>query len=145
MTTSASPERKFPPLPMRTPIRMRDIEPATFAVGPDGTIDSGTWRKTIVDADTGHACFYVRFAPHQQGSAHWHPSDTIYVIVQGSLVVEGEGEYRTGDVRLVPGGFAYHEAGGAEGCEFFFVSLGAYGRFDPDVDPPPLGRWDDPA
>ena len=41
------------------------------------------------------------------------------------------------------GGFAYGaEVGGPDGCEFLFVSLGPYGRFDPDVDAPPRGRWD---
>ena len=26
---------------------------------------------------------------------------------------------------------------------FYFFSLGPYGQHDPDVEPPPLGRWDD--
>ncbi len=145
MAATAGPERKFPPLPARVPITIRDIEPATYAINEGGDVDTATWRKTIIDPDTGHACFYVRFAPNQAGSAHWHPSDTIYVIMQGSLIVEAEGEYHAGDVRFVQGGFAYVERGGPEGCEFLFVSLGEYGRLDPDIDPPPLGRWDQPA
>jgi hypothetical protein len=146
MTSIAGEVRKFPPLPSRVPVTLAEIEPAVYGVGEDGAVDRGTWRKTIVDPDTGHACFYVRFAPHQTGTPHWHPSDTLYLVVRGSLVIEGEGEYRAGDVRHVKGGFAYGtEGGGPEGCEFFFVSLGPYGRFDPDEHPPPIGRWDDPA
>jgi hypothetical protein len=125
-------------IPERTPVPLSDIPVAV------GGPDSDTWRKTIVEPDTGHAVFYVRFAPHQVGSAHWHTSDTIYLFVKGSFTVEGEPTYHAGDVRRVRGGFAYgSETAGPEGCEFYFVSLGPYGRLDPDVDPPPLGRWDD--
>jgi hypothetical protein len=60
-------------------------------------------------------------------------------------VVEGEGSFFPGEIRWVRGGFAYGaEGAGPEGCEFFFFSLGPYGQHDPDVEPAPLGRWDDP-
>jgi hypothetical protein len=141
---ATSPEaQKFPPLPYRVPIRLADVDVAIYGQHNDGSTDDGTWRKTIVDPETGHACFYVRFAPNAKGTPHWHPSDTLYFVVSGTLVIDGEGSYDAGDVRLVRGGFAYgEEGGGPEGCEFLFVSLGRYGRFDPDEVPPPIGRWD---
>ena len=126
-------------IPERVPVALADIPIAVGGTEPD------TWRKTIVDPSTGHAVFYVRFAPNQVGSAHWHTSDTVYLFVHGEFTVEGETTYHGGDVRRVRGGFAYgSETAGPDGCEFYFVSLGPYGRLDPDVDPPPLGRWDDP-
>jgi hypothetical protein len=137
---------KFPPLPFRTPIDIDQVPPASFAVNEDGTVVEGTWRKTIVDPETGHACFYVKLRPNERATPHWHPSDTIYFVHKGTLLIEGEEPYHEGQVRLVQGGFAYGwEGAGPEGCEFLFVSLGSYGRFDPDEMPPPLGRWDDPA
>jgi len=131
------------PLPERQPITLTDIPYAVMIPDPvDGS--PLTWRRTLIEPHTGHAVFHVRFGPDQRGEAHWHPSDTLYVFLEGSLRVEGEAEYHAGQVRFVRGGFAYGaEVGGPEGCEFLFVSLGEYGRFDPDVDPPPLGRWDD--
>jgi quercetin dioxygenase-like cupin family protein len=134
---------KFPPLPFRVPIRIDDVEPAVFATDDEGRMSDGTWRKTIVDPDTGFACFYVKLAPGSRATPHWHPSNTIYFVHKGTLVIDGEDEYHTGDVRLVQGGFAYGwEGAGDDGCEFVFVSLGEYGKFDPDEDDPPLGRWD---
>ncbi len=60
--------------------------------------------------------------------------------------MEGEPEpYRVGDIRWVRAGFAYGpESSGPDGCEYLFVSLGPYDKFDPDEFPPPLGRWDRP-
>ena len=145
MIATDGPVIKFPPLPTRVPITIDELDKATSSFRDKDDPATETWRKTIVDPETGHACFYVHFAPNQAGGPHWHPSNTIYFITKGSLIVEAEGEYKAGDVRLVQGGFAYRERGGPEGCEFLFVSLGTYGRFDPDIDPPPVGRWDQPA
>jgi hypothetical protein len=115
---------------------LADIPPAVFGVGEDGEIDRDTWRKTIVDPETGHAVFYVRFGPNQSTGAHWHPSDTMYVVTSGTLIVEGEGTYGVGEVRLVQGGHAYlSEGAGPEGCEFYFVSLGPFGRYEPGESP----------
>lgn len=67
-------------------------------------------------------------------------------MTKGELVIEGEGSFFAGQVRWVRGGFAYgSEGAGPEGCELLYFSLGPYGRHDPDVEPPPLGRWDDPG
>jgi hypothetical protein len=131
-------------LPVRTPVRLADIPHAVeVAAVPGGPVT--TWRTTLVDPPSGHAVFLVHFGPGQRGEAHWHPSDTLYVFHQGSLTVEGEATYHAGEVRFVKGGFAYGaEVGGPDGCEFLFISLGPYGRFDPDFVPPPNGRWDRP-
>ena len=146
MTAQVTEAKKFPPLPFRTPINVDDVEPASVAIDEDGNVIPDTWRKTIVDPDTGHACFYVSLGPNQKATPHWHPSDTIYFVHKGTLSIDGEDAYHEGQVRLVQGGFAYGwEGAGPEGCEFLFVSLGTYGRFDPDEQPPPLGRWDQPS
>ncbi len=127
-----------------TPIGLDDIPYAVTIDDPDGGPPL-TWRKTLVDEGSGHAVFYVRFGPGQRGEPHWHPSDTLYVFLEGELTVEGEATYAAGQVRFVNGGFAYGaEVGGPDGCLFLFVSLGPYGRFDPDEFPPPAGRWDEP-
>lgn len=133
-----------PHLPVRTPTRLADLPVAVRAESPDGT-PSQTWRKTLVDESTDHAVFYVQFAPGERGESHWHTSDTLYVFERGSLIIEGEATYHAGEVRFVNGGFAYGaEVGGPDGCTFIFISLGPYGRFDPDVHPAPAGRWDEP-
>jgi hypothetical protein len=130
-------------LPFRQPITLSDVPVAVYGVDAEGAIDADTWRKTIVEPDTGSAIFYVRFAPNQSTGAHWHPSDTAYIVVKGTMIVDGEGEYRAGQVRLVEGGYAYgSEGAGSDGCEFIFVSLGPFDRYDPDERPPPRGRWD---
>lgn len=130
-------------LPRRRPVRLDDVPLAVALPDHDSPV---TWRKTLVDPDTGHAAFLVRFGPGQRGEAHWHPSDTLYVFLEGSLTVEGEATYHAGEVRSVEGGYAYGaEIGGPDGCTFLFVSLGPYGRHDPDETPPPAGRWDQPG
>jgi hypothetical protein len=146
MTIRTDEPAEHAPIPERQPVRLTDIPFAIVLPDPgDGT--PFTWRRTLVDPSSGHAVFNVRFGPGQRGEPHWHPSDTLYVFLAGELTVEGEATYREGEVRFVRGGFAYGaEVGGPNGCEFIFVSLGPYGRFDPDVERPPLGRWDvDPA
>lgn len=128
-------------LAARVPISLADLPTAVSVADPAG--GEPTWRKTLVDPTSGHAVFYVRFAPGQRGEPHWHPSDTLYVFLEGSLTIEDEATYTAGEVRFVNGGFAYGaEIGGPDGCLFIFISLGPYGRFDPDEHPPPAGRWD---
>jgi ChrR-like protein with cupin domain len=105
----------------------------------------GVSFKWIVDPGLGKNCMLLRLPPDHRAAPHWHTSDTVYVVTRGEFVVEGEGSFFPGQIRWVRGGFAYGaEGAGPEGCEFFFFSLGPYGQHDPDVDPPPLGRWDDP-
>ncbi len=101
------------------------------------------FTKTLIDPDSGNFCMVVRIEPGGGGPAHWHKSDTVYIVTKGELTVPGEGTYRVGDFRWVKGGYAYGgEIPGDDGCEFIFLSLGEYGWFNPEVDEPPLGRWD---
>ena len=124
--------------PPQTPIAVDALEPTVYRVTPDGSTDHDTWRKTIVDVDTDHPVFYVRIAPNAATPVHWHPSDTVYIVRRGELRVPGEETYREGDVRWVRAGTVYGpEAAGPEGCEFYWISCGPFGSYDPDVDPPP--------
>lgn len=115
--------------PSRTPIDPWDLPPAVHKLLEDGGVDRETWRSTILDPAAGHqAVFFVRFAPGQSGSPHWHTSDTLYVFLQGELSIPDEGTFRAGQVRWVPGGLAYGpELAGPEGCAFLFASLGPFG------------------
>ena len=125
-------------LPWQTPIAVDALEPSVLRVRDDGSLDDDTWRKTIVAPPMGEAVFYVRLGPGAASPRHWHPSDTVYIVRRGELVIPGEGTYREGEVRWVRGGTAYGpEMGGPDGVEFWFVSMGAFGTFDPDVTPPP--------
>jgi len=127
-------------LPARTAIAVDDLEPSVYRVADDGSLDTDTWRKTILAPESGNAFFYIRIAPNQATPIHWHPSDTVYIVRKGELVIPGEGRYREGEVRWVKAGTVYGpEAAGPDGCEFFYVSLGTFGSFDPTVDPPPRG------
>ena len=122
----------------RTPIAVDDLEPSVFRVSADGALDTDTWRKTILAPDSGAAFFYIRIAPNQATPIHWHPSDTVYIVRKGQLVIPGEGVYREGEVRWVKSGTVYGpEAAGPDGCEFYYVSIGPFGSFNPDETPPP--------
>lgn len=125
----------------RTPIRVDDLVPSVHRVTEDGTPDPHTWRKTIVAPSAGYAVFYVSIGPGAATPVHWHPSDTVYIVRRGQLVVPGEGTYCEGEVRWVRGGTAYGpEAAGPDGCEFWFVSIGEFASHDPDEHPPPPER-----
>jgi hypothetical protein len=132
------------PLLPRTVITIDDL-PWTGYIGPGKTEPSQyTHTKTLADPESGNFFMLVRIEAGAPGPSHWHLSDTIYIVRKGVLTVPGEGTYREGDVRWVKGGLAYGgELPGPDGVEFFFVSLGPYGWFDPDEHPPPLGRWDE--
>jgi hypothetical protein len=82
----------------------------------------------------------MHFPPGYVAPSHWHPSDTVYIITKGVFIVEGEGEYRPGQVRWVGGGYAYgRETAGPDGCEFYLLSLGPFSINDPEQNPPPRG------
>ena len=125
-------------MPWQTPVVVDDLEPSVYRVLADGELDTDTWRKTVVAPPMGEAVFYVRLGPGASSPRHWHPSDTVYIVRRGELVIPGEGSYREGEVRWVRGGTAYGpEMGGPDGVEFYFVSMGPFGTIDPDVTPPP--------
>jgi len=129
-------------LPERQPIEVDALPWEEFRDGDGNRL--GVMLKWVIDPALGKNCMLLRLPPNHRAKAHWHLSDALYVVTEGELVIEGEPPIPAGHVRWVRGGFAYGpEGAGPEGCEFLFLSLGPYGQFDPDVDPPPLGRWDD--
>ncbi len=129
-------------LPERTPVPIDDLPWEEFVDGDGRRL--GVMLKWIVDPARGRNCMLLRLPPNHRSKPHWHTSDSLYLVTEGELVIEGEPSYRAGQVRWVRGGFAYgREGAGPEGCEFFYFSLGPYGQHDPDVEPAPLGRWDD--
>ena len=130
----------------RRPIRIDGVAWERYSDPLAPGSPGGPWVRWLVDPASGNRVMQVRSAPNSQAPAHWHLSDTVYIVTQGDLLVDGEPPYRVGDLRWVRGGFAYGpERSGPEGCEYLFFSLGPYDKIDPDVTPPPLGRWDDPS
>ena len=131
-------------LPARTGIDV-DALPWEEFVDRDGN-RLGVRFKWIVDPTLGENCMLLHLPPNHRAAPHWHTSDTVYLVTEGEFVIEGEGSFFPGQVRWVRGGYAYgSEGAGPEGCTFYFFSLGPYGQHDPDVEAPPLGRWDDPS
>jgi hypothetical protein len=128
-------------LPERTAVDVDALPWEAFVDAGGGRL--GVLLKWVVDPTLGENCMLLRLPPNHRAAPHWHTSDTVYLVTKGELTIEGEGSFRPGQVRWVRGGFAYGaEGAGPEGCEFYFFSLGPYGQHDPDVEPPPLGRWD---
>jgi hypothetical protein len=126
----------------RQPIRVADVPWLPFARdGVTVSIDlaDGAEFKPLMDDPGSDALFvYVRFAPNYVAPSHWHPSNTIYIITQGVFDVEDEKTYYPGDVRWIKGGRPYGaESAGPEGCEFYLASLGPFGTYDPERNPPP--------
>lgn len=129
-------------LPERTGIDLDSLPWESF-VDAQGR-DLGVRLKWIIDPARGRNCMLLHLPPNHRAPAHWHASDSLYLVTRGELVIEGEGSFFAGQVRWVRGGFAYGaEGAGPSGCEFYYFSLGPYGQHDPDREPPPLGRWDD--
>ncbi len=67
----------------------------------------------------------TRFEPTYEAGEHWHDFDTLYFITHGDMQFGNEGQYYTGDIRQVCGGFSYGpEKPGPDGVEFVLLSLG---------------------
>jgi len=131
----------------RRAIHIDDVPWEDFADPFDLGRGVGPLVRYLVDPDSGNRVMHIRSWPERgQAAAHWHLSDTVYIVTKGEFIVEGEGSYREGDLRWVRGGFAYGpEQSGPDGVEYMFFSLGPYDKLDPDEFPPPLGRWDNPS
>ena len=91
--------------------------------------------------DGSLAVLRTRFAPGFEAGEHWHDFDTLYFITDGTMQFGHEGEYQTGDVRHVSGGYSYGpEKPGATGVEFVLFSLGGPVALHwADLEPPPRG------
>lgn len=71
------------------------------------------------------AALRTRFVPTYIATEHWHDFDTLYFIMSGDMQFGFEGQYYTGDIRQVTGGFSYGpEKPGPEGVEFVLFSCG---------------------
>lgn len=133
------------PLLPRTVIELDELPWVPYSDSGDPA-NSTVLTKTIVHPDTGHHVMLIKLLPGVPGRTHWHDSDTLYIVRNGELHIEGEGTYRPGSIRWVKGGFAYApETSGDAGAEFYFISLGPYGLHYLDEGEPPLGSWLDAA
>ena len=122
----------------RRPARLDDLPWATVPGSLPGQAPMGV--RVVVD-DERHTVRYVKMPPNFTGRRHWHPSTTVYIITAGVLHVDDEDSYHAGGVRWVEGGVPYGpERAGPEGCEFYFVSLGPFGSFDPEEPQTDLGE-----
>ncbi len=88
------------------------------------------------------AALRTRFVPEYSAGEHWHDFDTFYFITNGDMQFGDEGQYYTGDVRQVQGGYSYGpEQPGPDGVEFVLVSLGGGVALHwADLEPAPNGR-----
>jgi hypothetical protein len=134
------------PLGERRPITIDAVPWEDFTDPSEPDRPPGPFVRWLVDPASANRVMHVRSASREPAAPHWHLSDTVYLVTAGEFRVEGEpAPYRAGDLRWVRGGFAYGpESSGPDGCEYLFLSLGPYDKFDPDEFPPPLGRWDRP-
>ena len=123
----------------RQPIHVEDLPWVPFERN-DTTVaidvEPGAYFRQLMDDPDCKALFVqVKFAPNYVAPAHWHPSNTIYVITHGIFHVQGEKTYLPGDVRWVRGGKSYgSETAGPEGCEFYLASLGPFATNVPDSE-----------
>lgn len=81
------------------------------------------------------------FAPDYIADEHWHKNNTLYFIMDGEMEFgQEEPLYKTGDIRVVNGGYSYGpEKPGKEGVTFILISNG--GPVDlnwSDIDTPPI-------
>lgn len=89
--------------------------------------------------------------PNKTRPAHHHHGDVIYFYIQGEHHIEGEGTYRTGDVRWARAGHVYGpETTGPEGGTWWLVSYAdpipvQANDGQPAVDTPPADRSNGPA
>lgn len=83
----------------------------------------------------------TRFVPTYEAGEHWHDFDTLYFITAGDMQFGFEGQYYTGDVRQVRGGFSYGpEKPGPSGVEFVLFSCGGPVNLHwSDLEPSPHG------
>ncbi len=134
-----------PSIASRQPIRIDDVPWEMYSDPNEPGRGEGPWVRWLVDPASGNRVVHIKSWAGREPRPHWHLSDTLYIVTKGILYIGGEEPYREGEMRWVRGGFAYGpETAGSDECEYLFISMGPYDKFDPDDFPPPLGRWDDP-
>ena len=107
-----------------TRVRPDSIEWQTFH-DPHGR--PTTPVRILLDTETPGDPYVLQaqFPPRFEADLHWHHFDTVYIITKGEMSVGDEGTYRFGDLRWVRAGHVYGpERAGAQGVEFYLVSLG---------------------
>lgn len=73
----------------------------------------------------GPSFLETKFEPNFHIGHHWHPFDTLYFIMDGSMTIGPEGNFVPGDVRWIKAGHAYGpEVAGGDGVRFFLMALG---------------------
>ena len=73
----------------------------------------------------GPSFLETKFEPNFSIGHHWHPFDTLYIIVEGNMTIGPEGNFLPGDVRWIKAGHVYGpEVSGDDGVRFFLMSMG---------------------
>lgn len=73
----------------------------------------------------GPSFLETKFEPNFHIGHHWHPYDTLYIIMEGEMSIGPEGNFVPGDVRWIKAGHAYGpEVSGDDGVRFFLMSMG---------------------
>jgi len=73
----------------------------------------------------GPSFLETKFEPHFEIGHHWHPFDTLYIIMDGNMTIGPEGNFEPGDIRWIKAGHHYGpEISGENGVRFFLMAFG---------------------
>ena len=73
----------------------------------------------------GPSFLETKFEPNFEIGHHWHPFDTLYIIMDGNMTIGPEGNFVPGDVRWIKAGHHYGpEVSGPNGVRFFLMAFG---------------------
>ncbi len=73
----------------------------------------------------GPSFLETKFEPNFEIGHHWHPFDTLYIIMDGNMTIGPEGNFEPGDVRWIKAGHHYGpEVSGPNGVRFFLMAFG---------------------
>jgi quercetin dioxygenase-like cupin family protein len=139
-TSESGTDRTMEDAPPNTVLNL-DMLPWMAWIDPrSGEKNEKVISKALLPEREQYSASIVWTEPGFTSNAHWHKSDTLYVVLSGEWEVEGEGTYRPGDYRWVQGGTAYGvEATGTTHAQILIISFGPSGRFDADEVPAPNG------
>lgn len=119
---------------MPKPRRFRPDDVVAFTDPTTGSGDVRIWEDGL-GQDGGPFVLLVEDPPNKTRPMHHHHGDILYLYIKGEHHIEGEGTYRAGDVRWVPGGHAYGpETTGPEGGAWWVLSY---------TDPLPVDHLDE--
>ena len=119
---------------MPQPRRFRPDDVVAFTDPTTGSGEVRIWEDGL-GQDGGPFVLLVEDPPHKTRPMHHHHGDILYLYIKGEHHIEGEGTYRAGDVRWVPGGHAYGpEVTGPDGGAWWVLSY---------TDPLPIDHLDE--